>query len=114
MFGGKTKVEKRITTWNEIMKLLLPRLIVEESEGKMMKTLNDWYLQEKTLGQYEDSAISQGSLSQIVVQLRALGLITPSIRRRSLHQSNIHFWTLTPYGNTVMTRFCAIRKNPQI
>ena len=45
----------------------------------------------------------------IKIQFRALGYITESLKKRSIHDKGT-YWTLTPYGDTIMTRLRAIRK----
>jgi predicted MarR family transcription regulator len=45
----------------------------------------------------------------IKIQLRALGLITKSTKSRSV-KDTATYWTLTPFGDTVMTRLRAIQK----
>jgi hypothetical protein len=46
----------------------------------------------------------------IKIQLRALGLIVKSNKTRSVKDTGT-YWTLTAYGDTVMTRLRAIRKD---
>jgi hypothetical protein len=54
-------------------------------------------------------SISEESFGMIKVQLRAFGLMTQSIQKRSL-KDNYTYWRLTPYGDTVMTQILAIRR----
>jgi hypothetical protein len=53
--------------------------------------------------------LSRSSLLQVITQFRALGLIAPSVRRRSLEDRS-KYWKLTRYGETVTTRLCAITR----
>ena len=53
--------------------------------------------------------INPDDFHTIKVQLRALGLITKSTKSRSLRDTST-YWTLTPYGDNVMTKLRAIRK----
>ena len=53
--------------------------------------------------------IDNNDFHKIKIQLRALGLITKSEKKRSI-KDNETYWQLTPYGDTVMTRLIAIRK----
>lgn len=53
--------------------------------------------------------IRSDSFHTIIVQLRALGLITKSVKNRSVKDKNT-YWRLTPYGENVMTRLRAIRR----
>ena len=43
----------------------------------------------------------------VKIQLKGLGLITQSQKRRSVSDAGT-YWTLTPYGDTMMTRLRAI------
>jgi hypothetical protein len=54
--------------------------------------------------------LSDRCLDTVIVQLRALGPIAKSAKRRSLKDTHT-YWTLTPYGDNVMTRLRAIRRN---
>ena len=58
-----------------------------------------------------DVQIKDSHFQTIKVQLRALGLITKSQRQRSVKDTDT-YWTLTPYGDAVMTRLRAIRRAP--
>jgi hypothetical protein len=46
-----------------------------------------------------------------MVQLRALGLIKENDRKRSVKDTGT-YWTLTPYGNTLMVQLRAVRREP--
>ena len=54
--------------------------------------------------------ISQDDFQTIKVQLRALGLIAKNDKARSVKDSGT-YWTLTPYGDEIMTQLRAIRRN---
>ena len=45
----------------------------------------------------------------VIIQMRALGLIKKDERQRSLRDTST-YWSLTSYGDTVMTRLKAIRR----
>jgi predicted MarR family transcription regulator len=55
-------------------------------------------------------SLHQEDFQTVKVQLRALGLIAKSEKARSVKDSGT-YWTLTPYGDEVMTRLRAIRSN---
>jgi hypothetical protein len=46
----------------------------------------------------------------VIVQFRALGLIRPSERKRSLNDTAA-YWTLTPYGDRLMVQLRALRRS---
>jgi hypothetical protein len=58
-----------------------------------------------------DFKIDSVDFQTIKVQLRALGLITKSPKSRSV-RDNATYWTLTSYGDNVMTKLRAIQKSP--
>jgi uncharacterized protein DUF4062 len=107
-------------TWNEIFAAVSPSMINEVSDDDFRKVLNDSIeraalpgLREQ--GDFKNKTISnffikQNYFDKIKVQLRALGLITKSTKSRSIKDTNT-YWTLTPYGDTVMTQLLAIQKS---
>ncbi|HEV8240973.1 MAG TPA: DUF4062 domain-containing protein [Thermoanaerobaculia bacterium] len=108
-----------VLTWDEIMSIGLPPLLVEGSEEQVERRLEDYFRKREgarllapeggpARGMNVD--LSRLSLQQIIIQFRALGLIAPSIRQRSLRDTST-YWKLSPYGATVMTRLCAIRRD---
>ena len=57
-----------------------------------------------------DFSVAAESFNTIKVQLRALGLITKSEKVRSVKDTQT-YWSLTPYGDTAMTRLLAISRS---
>ncbi|MGE5617843.1 MAG: DUF4062 domain-containing protein [Sphingomonadaceae bacterium] len=106
-------------TWDEIFAAVSPLMIDEASEAVIVQSLSilarDSSLEElrgqKGFRDYTltDFNISQDDFQTTKVQLRALGLITKSTKSRSVKDTST-YWTLTPYGDTVMTRLRAIRR----
>lgn len=105
--------------WDEIFAAMSPLMIDEATEGQLTKALNDLvYLEASehltSSNQFKDHKlmsfrISRDDFQTIKIQLRALGLIAKSARNRSV-KDTATYWTLTPYGDTVMTRLRAIKK----
>ena len=105
--------------WDDIFSDVSPLMINEVTEGDLSKALD------KLIGDLEhlDLTRSKGfkdlnlmnfridsdDFQTIKIQLRALGLITKSTTSRSV-KDTATYWTLTPYGDTVMTRLRAIQK----
>jgi predicted MarR family transcription regulator len=54
-------------------------------------------------------SLNQDDFQTVKIQLRALGLIIKSDKARSVKDVDT-YWTLTPYGDEVMTRLRAIRR----
>jgi hypothetical protein len=99
-------------TWNEIFFEVGPIMLEEASETQMKERLS------KELTQYEDGnvpdtadepRISDKSFETIKVQLLALGLVHRSPKRHV--PSDTHrYWSLTPYGETLLMKLRAITK----
>lgn len=117
---GPGKCERSlILTWDEIMAAGLPPLQQEGHEDNIEQRLEDVFRNREGSKLLDPSGgpdrnlnvdLSETNLQQIIVQFRALGLVTPSVRQRSL-RDRARYWKLTPYGMTVMTRLCAIRRS---
>ena len=80
----------------------LDNLSETESEERLRK---DKRLAKAELNNFR---IGQDDFQTIKVQLRALGLIAKNDKTRSVKDSGT-YWTLTPYGDEVMTQLRAIR-----
>lgn len=106
-------------SWNTIFGILSPLMIEEAKESTLRSALNG-FLSEQSVQLGKNEELKGASLSDfqiidddfhtIKVQLRALGLITKSSRQRSVKDSGT-YWTLTPYGDSVMTNLRAIRRS---
>ena len=114
IYGSSTEVD-----WDDIFSALSPLMIHEAVESDLAKALNTlvreyaWHdLKEskefKGLNLMNFKADSD-DFQTIKIQLRALGLITKSTKSRSV-KDTATYWTLTPYGDNVMTKLRAIRK----
>lgn len=107
-------------TWNEIFARIAPLMIHEATEPEL-KTALDGLAQTKNSERLKVDMkfahhvlhsfhIRQDDFQTIKVQLRALGLIAKSDKARSVKDSGT-YWTLTPYGDEIMTQLRAIRRN---
>jgi len=107
------------TTWNSIFGAVAPLMISEVSERGMESALAQFVRDEETaelrrelLGpkdHFEGFALNDQDFQTVKVQLKALGLITKSDKSRSL-KDTATYWTLTPYGDEVMTRLRAVKR----
>jgi hypothetical protein len=106
-------------TWDEIFYTLSPLMMNEAQEHILIEALNAMVehgckkehannaeLENLTLTNF---TINKDDYQTIKIQLRALGLIVQSEKNRSV-KNMATYWTLTPYGDTVMTRLRAKRK----
>lgn len=105
--------------WDDIFSAVSPLMINEATESDLAKALNKLindltYLDVANSTNFEGKRprnfrIDSDDFQTIKIQLRALGLITKSTKSRSV-KDTATYWTLTPYGDTVMTRLRAIQK----
>ena len=95
-------------SWNRIIAALAPHMSNECSENALKLALHDLVKQvrKNSPGIY---SLSEESFQTVKVQLIALGLIKPSTKKHSTTDTNT-YWTLTPYGNKIMMRLKAIKK----
>lgn len=110
-------------SWNEIFAAVAPLMIDEVSENGLKMAL-DAMVKERNIDAIRNSEefkdddyiddfhISINDYQTIKVQLRALGLIAKSEKNRSVKDRGT-YWTLTPYGDEVMTRLRAITKTDE-
>jgi hypothetical protein len=107
-------------TWNELFARIAPLMIHEATEPALKEAI-DRFAQEMNIERLQNEKvlarhklavfrISQDDFQTIKVQLRALGLIAKNDKARSVKDQGT-YWTLTPYGDEVMTQIRAIRRN---
>ncbi len=107
-------------TWDDIFSSVAPLMIHEATDALIREALNykieeleierlrkNKELQIRSLDRFE---IKEDNFQTVKVQLRALGLICKNQKQRSVKDQET-YWTLTPYGDSVMTRLRAIRKD---
>jgi hypothetical protein len=105
--------------WDDIFAALSPLMIDEATEGQLTKALNDLvclevFMDLSNSSQFKDHKlmsfrIDRDDFQTIKIQLRALGLIAKSAKNRSV-KDTATYWTLTSYGDIIMTRLRAIKK----
>jgi hypothetical protein len=124
-FGPHTDHESKFEiTWNQILSLIGPMMIGEASERDIKQAFNRYlvdFVSERLL-QYvrAEEEFQEGRLSNIQIhasafdtmkiQFRALGLIQKSDKHRGVSDKQT-YWTLTPYGNRILTELRAIRRD---
>lgn len=107
------------TTWNQMFAAVAPLMINEISDEAFKSGLND-YARQKEPQLMRNSKELQGCIIKnftikdtdfqtIKIQLRALGVISRSEKARSVKDTKT-YWTLTPYGDQLMTRLRAIKR----
>lgn len=119
-YASRTWSSDFAPTWDDVFSRVAP-LMIDEASDNALKAALDAMVEDENRDrmQSEDELkgqrLSQFSLHKndfqtIKVQLRALGLIAKSEKARSVKDSGT-YWTLTPYGDEVMTRLRAIRSD---
>ena len=115
--GAVRKRPEIDTTWNNIFSFLSPYMISEVSEGFLREKVNYFishdlrfiFLPHKKDEEISDPQITDNAFNMIKVQLYALGLIRKSEGVRDI-KDNTPYWTLTPYGENIMTKLRAIKR----
>jgi predicted nucleic acid-binding protein len=116
-------------TWDEVLAAVGPELLDETSQPAMRAKLNACFAAEaydEAMQQSEEwakansvgvrsheirrGAIYDDDFDTMLLQLRALGLIVKSERKRSVKDTGA-YWTLTPYGEERLTALRAIRRD---
>jgi len=114
---GEKHRAKCTLTWNDIFYVISPCMIEEAPQYQLPRILSR-YIEQKTRSglqsQFKGADLSDFNIETdffdtILVQLKALGLITKSGRAKSVKDTGT-YWKLTPYGETIMTQLRAIRK----
>jgi hypothetical protein len=123
-----TQIVTATPTWDKIFSAVGPALLDEVTQrgmrpyldtaltrsvqGNIRRSVRQW----ATSNDIElegairvETALSEDDLATILVQLRALGLITRSERRRSV-TDKATYWTLTPYGDSHLIALRAISR----
>lgn len=95
-------------TWNRIIAALAPHMINECAEHVLKLALHSLVKQDdKNVPSIQ--TLSDDSFQTVKVQLLALGIIKQSTKKHSTTDTHT-YWTLTPYGNKLMMRLKAIKK----
>lgn len=106
-------------SWDEIFYQISPLMIHEARDLQLRNSLSNLVescgkplLQKSADGKghrFRNFSISDEDFQTIKVQLRALGLIVKNDKNRSV-KDTATYWTLTPYGDSVMNKLRAIEK----
>ena len=110
-------------SWNEIFTAISPYLVTEDSETTMVLVLINYMKRkygveleelrsEDKLVELYGFKLDTQSFQTIKVQLKALGLIEISKKSKSVKDQST-YWTLTPYGEHIMTQLIAIQSRPR-
>jgi hypothetical protein len=108
-------------TWNEIFAAVAPVMINEATDRQVRNELASFFGATTRATYREDDDLKGRQLVNIslrdddvldtcLIQFRALGLIRENQKPRSVKDTQT-YWTLTPYGDSVMTQLRAIRRS---
>ncbi len=107
-------------SWNDIFGYIAPSFIDECQEYKFRTLINQMISEKKddlkkletfkTLKKLSRFEIKNEDFNLIKVQFKALGLIKLSERKRGVKEST-DYWTLTNYGDHIMTQLLAIEND---
>jgi hypothetical protein len=108
---------KVATTWNDFFSILSPLMVHEISEYDIRATIKKYVIKTLYPGFTEtmylqgvEIEINEDVFQTIKIQLRALDLIAPSNKKRSVKDTDT-YWTLTDKGDNLMVQLRAIGRN---
>lgn len=119
--GDMTYEGKLHPTWNDVFSAIAPSLLNEARDAELRASLRKFLLA-RALEEFQSGGLKNKILRNFVfpdadidtaiVQLRALGLIVESQKKRSV--TNVQkYWALTPYGDQTMVQLRALRRTPK-
>lgn len=107
-------------TWNAMFAAIAPAMINEATDKEVSSAFrlffsqvtrqtyaNDKELKKRTIIAV---TVTDSEVDTCIIQMRALGLIRENQKARSVKDTQT-YWTLTPYGDSVMTQLRAIRRD---
>lgn len=107
-------------TWNELFSSVAPHMIDECNDSIFEKAIEELCSKKeeelkenetfKGLINFNTYSVKEEFLNRIKIQFKALGLIKLSEKKRSTKDYRT-YWTLTPYGDYIMTQLLAIRRD---
>jgi hypothetical protein len=100
-------------SWNDILSILGPILIIQASESVLKGKLAEAFanrFKDKHGGDVFHTYMRDEEFQQVKLQLRALGLIR-ELKDKPPRNGDSVLWTLTPYGDRLMTQVAAIQSS---
>lgn len=105
-------------SWDDLFKLVGPLLFNEATESRikgvlvseLINFIPDKYAKRHCESNVYAFSITSESFHQVKTQLRALGLITLSYKKKTVRDTAT-YWTLTKYGDQYLTKLMAIRRS---
>lgn len=115
--GQSYQAKANNVTWNDIFYSVSPLMINEATEIELRTSINI-LIQTKETSSIEDNfdnsiiynfQISSEDFHTIIIQLRALKLIIKNEKKRRI-DDNDTYWSLSKYGDNLMTKMRALKK----
>lgn len=103
-----TKIDVK---WNDIFSRTCA-ILIDEAKEEDYKTRIESYVHHLTKQdnpEYENISVINDNFLSIIIQLKALGLIEKSIKKRSLKDTST-YWKLTSTGDELITKLRAIKR----
>ena len=100
------------TDWNEIFRDLGPSLINETTETYLRRLLSRFHSLKPIKSGYDvrrPATVSLESWHEVLIQLRALGLITQGVKKRAVTDKE-SYWRITDRGDRYLVSLLARRK----
>lgn len=108
-------------TWNELFSAVAPTLLHEAKDAELRQSIRQFLVSSASEVVHEDPhieyrhprklSVNVHYVETCIVQLRALGLIAESQKKRSVTDTQ-KYWALTPYGDNLMVQLRALRRVP--
>lgn len=121
--AGKAFTATINPSWNDLFSAISPVLINDATENDLHKAIKSFLSkisneQFSAYEQFEDQVLqnfrfSSDDIYTIVVQLRALGMIKESNKKRSVRDTSA-YWALTPYGDQLMVQLRALSRTVKL
>lgn len=111
--GNQSRDSTEKWSWNEILTILGPLLISQVSEQQLKDQLTEVFrnrYQDRTHEVIYSCYPRDEDFQRTKVQLRAIGLIREVKVQNAVGRTGLA-WTLTPYGDRLMTQVAAIRSS---
>jgi len=106
-------------TWNDLFSAVAPKLLHEARDLELRASIRKYLVSAGQLAVASESnsedlnprefSVADHSVDTCIVQLRALGLIAASQKKRSVTDTQ-KYWVLTPYGDNLMVQLRALRR----
>lgn len=116
--GAREENTQIASTWNDLFSILSPLMVHEIEENEIRETIKSYIVKTKYPDKKNDYTsgikleINEDVFQTIKIQLRALGLIEQSDKKRSI-KDTATYWTLTKKGDNLMVNLRAIRREKE-